>query len=140
MISKKLVISIIIVVIIASICGLSLLYFFHRSVRFDSDYDIDVVTITEESSGKTISKHSESFSHKAGYGKYRYEFVANNQKFMIDVSKTNSFKHDTVDIYIKSIDLGINMYMVSVKVNGKDEASQQNSFGDTDCVYISVGP
>ena len=115
-------------------------YFFHRSVRFDSDYGIDVVTITEESSGKTISKHSESFSHKAGYGKYRYEFVANNQKFMIDIFKKNNFEHDTVDIAIKSIDLGINTYVVFVKVNGKDAASQQNTFGDTDCVYISVGP
>ena len=87
-----------------------------------------------------MSKPAATFSHKAGYGKYRYEFVANNQKFMIDIFKTNNFEHDTVDIAIKSIDLGINTYVVFVKVNGKDAASQQNTFGDTDCVYISVGP
>ena len=137
---KKYVIALTVLVFLAVICGLSFFYFFHRSVRFDSDYDIDAVTITEETSGKIMSKPADAFSHKAGYGKYRYEFVANNQKFMIDIFKTNNFEHDTVDIAIKSIDLGINTYVVFVKVNGKDVASQQNTFGDTDCVYISVRP
>ena len=108
---KKYVIALTVLVFLAVICGLSFFYFFHRSVRFDSDYDIDSVTITEETSGKIISKHADVFSHKAGYGKYRYEFVANNQKFMIDIFKKNNFEHDTVDIAIKSIDLGINTYV-----------------------------
>ena len=98
-------ISIIIVVIIASICGLSFFYFFHRSVRFDSDYGIDVVTITEESSGKTISKHSESFSHKAGYGKYRYEFVANKLYLESENdSKANKISQETAELILASAD------------------------------------
>jgi uncharacterized protein YxeA len=140
MISKKFIKFWIIVLIILACAGLSLLYFFHMSVRIDSDYDIDVVYIKEENSGKTVSRHSTKFSHTAMYGKYKYTFVANNQKFIIDVFKTNDYEHYTADIEIKSIDSGINMFEISVGRNGVIEASEEHRFGESECIYISVGP
>ena len=106
----------------------------------NSDYDIDVVYIKEENSGRTVSRHSTKFSHTAMYGKYKYTFVANNQKFIIDVFKTNDYEHYTADIEIKSIDSGINMFEISVGRNGVIEASEEHRFGESDCIYISVGP
>ena len=140
MISKKFIKFWIIVLILLACAGLSLLYFFRMSVRIDSDYDIDVVYIKEENSGRTVSRHSTEFSHTAMYGKYKYTFVANNQKFIIDVFKTNDYEHYTADIEIKSIDSGINMFEISVGRNGVIEASEEHRFGESDCIYISVGP
>ena len=140
MISKKFIKFWIIVLILLACAGLSLLYFFRMSVRIDSDYDIDVIYIKEENSGKTVSRHSTKFSHTAMYGKYKYIFVANNQKFIIDVFKTNDYEHYTADIEIKSIDSGINMFEISVGRNGVIEASEEHRFGESECIYISVGP
>lgn len=140
MISKKFIKFWIIVLILLACAGLSLLYFFRMSVRIDSDYDIDVVYIKEENSGRTVSRHSTEFSHTAMYGKYKYTFVANNQKFIIDVFKTNDYEHYTADIEIKSIDSGINMFEISVGRNGVIEASEEHRFGESECIYISVGP
>ena len=140
MISKKFIKFWIVVLILLAAAGLSLLYFFHMSVRIDSDYDVSTVTISDEMGNIVGNKNSTHFSHMAMYGKYKYEFVANNQQFMIDVFKTNNYEHYTVDIEIKSIDSGINMYEISVIINGSIEASEEHCFGDTDCVSISVGP
>ena len=109
-------------------------------VKENIDYDIDVVYIKEENSGRTVSRHSTEFSHTAMYGKYKYTFVANNQKFIIDVFKTNDYEHYTADIEIKSIDSGINMFEISVGRNGVIEASEEHRFGESECIYISVGP
>ena len=140
MISKKFIKFWIVVLILLAAAGLSLLYFFHMSVRIDSDYDVSTVTISDEMGDIVGNQNSTHFSHMAMYGKYKYTFVANNQKFIIDVFKTNDYEHYTADIEIKSIDSGINMFEISVGRNGVIEASEEHRFGESECIYISVGP
>ena len=76
----------------------------------------------------------------AMYGKYKYEFDIDNQKFIIEVFKTNNYEHCDVNIDIKSIDLGIDMFVISVGRDGIIEESGEYRFGESDCIYISVGP
>lgn len=140
MISKKFIKFWIIILIIAAVFGLSLLYFFHMTVRIDSDFRINHVSVTEETSGKVLSKNSTDFSHVAMYGRYEYEFTADNQNFKISVFKTNNYEHYTVDIKIKAIDSGIGMFVISVGINGMTEVSEEHKIGESNCIEISVEP
>ena len=138
---KKLIITSSIILLLAIvICAFVENYFFHTTVDIDSDFEVSDIRIIDEA-GNEKSAYLKHFSHPAKYGKYKYQMIVNNHKFIIDVMKTNDMAHYDVDIDIKGIDgMGVTPFKITVSVNGVPRESETYDFNDIEAVYINVGP
>ena len=115
-------------------------YFFHTTVRIDSDFEVKDICVVDEDGNRT-QMNKTKFSHEAMYGKYNYEMMVQNHKFVISVFKINDYQHYNVDIDIKGIDgMGVEPFEVTVSVDGSPCESEIFDFNDIDEVYMSVGP
>ena len=137
---KKIIITISIILVIVLFFQIFENYFFHITVDIDSDFEVQSIRIIDEA-GNGKSAHRNHFSHSAKYGKYNYEMIVNNHKFIISVMKTNDYEHYDIDIDIKGIDgVGVDPFEVTVTVNGQAKKSEIYDFNDIEAVYMSVGP
>lgn len=137
---KKLIITGSIILALVIICLIVGNYFFHTTVDIDSDFEVGDIRIIDED-GNEKSAYLKHFSHPAKYGKYKYQMVVNDHKFIIDVMKTNDMAHYDVDIDIKGIDgMGVEPFKITVSVNGVPRESETYDFNDIEAVYINVGP
>ena len=137
--SKKkiiIVLSIIVLVLIVAAFGL-FFYFFRTSVKINSEFGVDGISIVEES-GKEIHKDS---SHFSIYGKYEYRFIVKGHKVLVDYVKTNNYEHNKIEIDIKSdTSQSDSIIVIDVKRNGTLEKSEAFNLNDEDVIIINLGP
>ena len=140
--SKKkiiIVLSIIILVLIVAAFG-TFFYFFRTSVKINSEFGVDGISIVDES-GKVIHKDSSHFSHFSIYGKYEYRFIVKGHKVLVDYVKTNNYEHNNIEIDIKGDDSQSNsIIVIDVKRNGILEKTEEFNLNDQDMILISLGP
>ena len=140
--SKKkiiIVLSIIVLVLIVAAFGL-FFYFFRTSVKINSEFGVDGISIVEES-GKEIHKDSSHFSHFSNYGKYEYRFIVKGHKVLVDYVKTNNYEHNKIEIDIKSdTSQSDSIIVIDVKRNGTLEKSEAFNLNDEDVIIINLGP
>ena len=140
--SKKKTIIIITVIlltlIVAGLCIFS--YFFHTSVKIQSEFDVTSISIVDES-GKVVHKDSPRFSHFSSYGKYEYRFTVKGHKVLVDYVKTNNFEHNSIGIDVKSDDShSDSIIVIDVKRNGVLEKSEEFNLNEQDVIFIYLGP
>lgn len=106
---------------------LGFLYFFHVSVKINSDYDISDVSVIEENKNET-KESDRNFSHLAFSGVYTYRFIVKNGQdevpVNVQVAKKSSFSHDNVSISVTNSDpnnksiITVDVYKDDVFANG----------------------
>ncbi len=140
MIKKKIIKVFITLAIISGIAFLLYSYYFHTSVKIDSEYDIEGIYIVDED-GKQINKYSTRFSHFAMYGQYSYFFVVRDHKVLVSYLKTNAYEHDTIHIEIKSVESpSDSTIQIDVSRNGLLENSEVFNLNEVDGMVIELGP
>lgn len=137
---KKLIIFFAVLAVLAVGALIAGNHFFHTSVRINSDFDVQNISVTNES-GMKKNVTSTKFSHYATYGLYEYSFNIDGHNFFIYVLKTDNLEHYIVEIDVRGLDSsqGSVPFEIEVKVNGILIASgiyDLNQIGD---VHLGEG-
>ena len=118
-------------------------YFFHRTVKIDSDIDISDVTWYSRKDAIYHTATSNKFNHMASYGEFIYEFNIDVDGVIVPVEisvfKSNSKKHDNVKIIIHKTEMDSSL-LVSVYQNRNERFKDIFDIGKNNNIQINIGP
>ena len=118
-------------------------YFFHRTVKIESNIDISEVTWYSRKDAIYHTVTSNKFNHMASYGEFIYEFNIDVDGLIVPVEisvfKSNSKKHDNVKIIILQTENEASL-LVSVYQNRNERYKDTFDVGENNNIQINIGP